>query len=90
MDMNMNNEMQLRIYAEDHIRARLLEAENYQMLNQLRSHYHVDISLRLHSLLRRLGHSLIALGRGLKAIKPAWQHDLKAKVGLAEYPKIVS
>ena len=64
--MDMNNNMQLQIYAEDHVHARLLEAENYQMLNQLRGHYQRGISLRYQILLRRLGRSLIALRESLE------------------------
>ena len=64
--MDMNNNMRLQIYAEDHVRARLLEAENYQMLSQLRGQYQSGISLRYHTMLGRLGRPLIALRKSLE------------------------
>ena len=88
--MELNNDMQLRIYAEGYIRARLLEAENHQMLNQLRGHYQSGISLRYHTMLGRLGRLLIALGERLVCCMASIVHDLKAKVGLAKHAEIVS
>jgi hypothetical protein len=63
--MIINNDLKFKLYAEDYIRARLLEAENYRMLNQLRDQHQNGIMHMVHIFLGLLGRFLIALGERL-------------------------
>jgi hypothetical protein len=64
--MYIRNDLKIRLYAEDYIRARLMEAENYRMLNQLRKHRQNRILRLLHLFFECLGRSLISLGERLE------------------------
>jgi len=65
--MNIRNDLQIKYHAEDIIRTRLREAENYRMLNQLRKHRQVKLLLPLQLFLRRVGRTLISLGEKLES-----------------------
>ena len=56
--MYTRNGLQLKLYAEDHIRARLKEAENYRMLNRLRKQSRKRIRIPLQLSITNLGHKL--------------------------------
>ena len=77
----MKNEFQFRVYAEDQIRARLLEAENYRMLNQLRKHYPKGISQSWHSVLKYLGHGLTVLGERIDNLESSLLTGSKYETG---------
>jgi hypothetical protein len=64
----MKNEIQFRVFAEDHIRARLKEAENYRMLNQLRKCYPGGISWGWRTVIHSLGRSLVVMGEKLEGL----------------------
>jgi hypothetical protein len=61
----MRHDLKIKLHAEDYIRARLLEAEDYRMLNQLRTHHQNRILRLLQHFLECLGHALISLGERL-------------------------
>jgi hypothetical protein len=63
--MYIRNDLHIKLHAEDYIRARLMEAENYRMLNQLRKHRQNRILRLLQLFFERLGHALISLGERL-------------------------
>jgi hypothetical protein len=63
--MYIRHDLQIKLHAEDHIRARLMEAENYRMLNQLRNHRQNRILRSLHLFFECVGHVLISLGERL-------------------------
>ena len=63
--MHIRNDLHIKLYAEDYIRARLLEAENYRMLNQLRMQRQNRILRLLHLFFECLGRALISLGERL-------------------------
>jgi hypothetical protein len=67
--MYIHNDLHLELYAEDYIRARLLEAENYRMLNQLRKQHFNGILRALRLFRGRIGRSLISLGERLEGIQ---------------------
>jgi hypothetical protein len=67
--MYTHNDLHLELYAEDYIRARLLEAENYRMLNQLRKQRFHGILRALRLFRGRMGRSLISLGKRLEDIQ---------------------
>lgn len=56
----MKNEIYFRVDAEYHLRAKLLEAENYRMLNQLRKRCPGTFSLRWQTIIDNLGRTWIA------------------------------
>jgi hypothetical protein len=64
-EMNINSDLKLKLYAEDYIRARILEAENYRMLNQLRRHHKNEVLRPVHTILGHLGRILIFMGERL-------------------------
>jgi hypothetical protein len=64
-EMNINNDLKLKLYAEDYIRARILEADNYRMLNQLRRHPKSGALHPVHTMLGHLGRILIIIGERL-------------------------
>jgi hypothetical protein len=64
--MYIRNNLHIKLHAEDYIRARLMEAENYRMLNQLRKHRRNKILRSFHLLLVRLGRILISFGERLE------------------------
>jgi len=60
--MIIHNSYHLELYAQDTIRERLLEAENYRMLTQLRKQPHHGIHRTLRLLRGGIGRALISLG----------------------------
>lgn len=64
--MNINNDLKLELFAEDYIRAKLLEAENYRMLKHLRKRNHKGLLHPFLPLLGWLGRILILLGERLE------------------------
>jgi hypothetical protein len=50
--------LQLKLYAEDQVRARLREAENYRMLNRLRKQSRKRIRIPLQLSITNLGRKL--------------------------------
>ncbi len=64
--MYIRNDLHIKLHAEDYIRARLMEAENYRMLNQLRKHRQNRIFQPIHLFFGRLGRTLILLGEKLE------------------------
>jgi hypothetical protein len=64
--MHIGNDLHIKLYAEDYIRAQLVEAENYRMLIRLRKHRQYRILRPLQLFLVRLGHTLISLGERLE------------------------
>jgi hypothetical protein len=67
--MYIHNDLHLEWYAEDYIRARLLETENYRVLNQLRKQHFNGIRRALRLFQGRIGRSLISLGERLESIQ---------------------
>jgi hypothetical protein len=65
----MKNEIHFRVCAEDRIRARLLEAENYQMLNQLRTCYPRGFSFVWWTLTEGLARSLSGIAKKLEGFE---------------------
>jgi hypothetical protein len=63
--MYIRHDLQIKLHAEDYIRARLMEAENYRMLNQMRKHHQNGILRVLNLFFEGLGHALISLGERL-------------------------
>ncbi len=63
--MYIRHDLQIKLHAEDYIRARLLEAENYRMLNQLRKQHQNGILRVLNLFFECLGHVFISLGERL-------------------------
>ena len=63
--MYIRHDLQIKLHAEDYIRARLTEADNYRMLNQLRKHRQNRILRLLQLFFECLGHALISLGERL-------------------------
>jgi hypothetical protein len=67
--MYTHNDIHLELYAEDYIRARLLEAENDRILIQLRKQRSSGILRALRLFRGRIGRSLISLGERLEDIQ---------------------
>jgi hypothetical protein len=67
--MYIHNDLHVKFYAEDYIRARLLEADHYRMLNQLRKCRKNGILRSFHLFLGRLGRWLILLGERLERVE---------------------
>jgi hypothetical protein len=57
--MYTRNGLQMKLYAEDRIRARLKEAENYRMLNRLRKQSQNKIRFPLQFSIKHLVYKLI-------------------------------
>ena len=67
--MYTHNDLHLKLFAEDYIRARLLEAEKYRMLNPLRKQRSNGILRALRLFRGCIGRSLISLGERLEDIQ---------------------
>lgn len=65
--MYIRNDLHMKLHAEDHIRARLKEAENYHMLNQLRKHRQSVILRPIRLFFGQLGRALISAGERLES-----------------------
>jgi hypothetical protein len=68
-EMNFHNDLHVKLYAEDYIRARLKEAENYRMLGQLRKNRQKRILRPFYLFLGWLGRSFISAGERLQNIE---------------------
>jgi hypothetical protein len=65
--MNIRNDLHIKYHAEDMIRTRLREAENYRMLNQLRKHRQRKLLFPFHLFLRWVGRTLTSLREKLES-----------------------
>lgn len=66
MEMSWQNDFHFKLYAEDRIRARLNEAENYRMLNRLRKEKNGWILRFTRDQIVNFGRLLIRLGERLE------------------------